>query len=131
MRSPGTRRWAVSPSGEHAYPGSAGEGTLPGAEPDGPPAGIKIAAVEAQSGPGVEDLLGTLEELDRQARGAEQRRSHRRRRVVGEIKRYATLQYQRALERGLAAPGATALVAELERGEVSLDVVASKLTTGS
>jgi putative protein kinase ArgK-like GTPase of G3E family len=104
---------------------------LPGAEPDGPPVGIKIAAVEAQSGRGVEDLLAILEELDRQVRGADQRRSYRHRRVVGEIKRYATLQYQRALERGLAAPDATALVAKLERGEVSLDVVASKLTTGS
>ena len=129
VRSPGTRRWAVSPSEEHAYPGSAREGVLPGAEPDGPPVGIKIAAIEAQSGPGVEDLLGTLEELDLQARGAKQRRSHRHRRVVGEIKRYATLQYQRALERGLAAPGATELIASLERGDLSLDLVIAELTS--
>ena len=75
----------------------------------------------------MEDLLATLEELDGQARGTEQRRSHRHRRLIGEIKRWATLQHQRALERGLAAPDAIALVAKLERGEVTIDSVIARL----
>ena len=100
----------------------------PSADEDEPPAGIKIAAIEAKSGAGVEDLLATLEELDGQARGTEQRQRHRHRRLIGEIKRWATLWHQRALERGLAAPDAIALVAKLERGEVSMDSVIGELT---
>lgn len=105
---------------KHAYSGWAGEGLPP-----------QIIGVEAKSSQGVEQLLDKVLELDRAARGPEQRQRHRHRRVLGEIKRSATLRCQQAVERELAIPGAEELVAGLERGELSLHTVAGRLSAAA
>ena len=90
-------------------------------------AGLEIVGIEAKSGKGLDELLEKLLALDRAARGAAQRQSHRHRRVLGEIRRSAMLTYEQALERGLASPVAKELVAKLERGELSMDAVIERL----
>ena len=86
---------------------------------------IKAVGIEARSGKGVDQLLEKLLEMDRAARGAEHRQRQRHRRLLGEIKRSATLMYEQALQRRLAAPAMKELVAKLERGELSLEEVVS------
>jgi LAO/AO transport system kinase len=89
--------------------------------------GVQIISVEAKSGKGVDQLLQKLLELDHVARGKEQRQRHKRRRIVGEIKRSAMVMYERALESELAGPEAGALIARLERGELTLDSVVAQV----
>ena len=86
---------------------------------------IRAVGIEARSGKGVDQLLEKLLEMDRAARGAEHRQRQRHRRLLGEIKRSATLMYEQALQRRLAAPAMKELVAKLERGELSLEEVVS------
>ncbi|MCK4343137.1 MAG: methylmalonyl Co-A mutase-associated GTPase MeaB [Phycisphaerae bacterium] len=93
------------------------------------PAGVEIVGLEAKSGRGVEQLLEKLLALDAAARGAEQRESHRRRQLLGEIERSALLVCAQALERQLTSPVAAELVAQLERGERSMDEVVNTLLT--
>jgi LAO/AO transport system kinase len=91
--------------------------------------GVEIIALEAKSGRGVDRLLEKLLALDNTARGAEQRRRHRHRQLLAEIKRSALLTYEQALNRQLASPTAAELIVRLERGEVSLEeVVSSQLS---
>jgi LAO/AO transport system kinase len=91
-----------------------------------PPApDVEILGIEAKSGRGVDELLEKLLEVDRAARDPQQRQHYRHQRVLGEIKRSATLLYEQALERALATPTAKDLVARLEQGELSLNEVVS------
>ena len=95
-----------------------------GQGPSAPP--VEIVGIEAKSGSGVDQLLDKLLELDGAARDAGQRRHHRHRRLLAEIKRGVMLACQQALERGLAAPEARELVDRFERGELSLDEAVSR-----
>ncbi len=92
---------------------------------------VEIMSVEAKTGKGVDRLLDKLLELDNVARRKEQRQQHRHRRVLGEIKRSAMLMYERALEDELAGDEAEELVAELERGELTLDSVIARLESAA
>jgi LAO/AO transport system kinase len=96
---------------EHARPGSAPE----------------ILGVEAKSGKGMDELLAKLFELDAAARRPEQRERHRRRRILGEIRRQAMRRYEKVLAGELAGAEANELVARLEKGEATLDAVVDKL----
>ena len=92
---------------------------------------VEIMGLEAKSGKGVDQLLETLLDLDGLARDATQRRGHRHKRVLGEIKRSAMLRYEQNLEGALAAPAGKGLVAKLERGELSLEAVVARLGAAS
>ena len=92
---------------------------------------VAIVGVEAKSGKGVDLLLDKLLELDGTARGTEQRERHKRRQMLGEIRRSALLMYEQALERRLTAPDMIELIAQLERGELSLADVVKQLSAGS
>ncbi|HUU84038.1 MAG TPA: methylmalonyl Co-A mutase-associated GTPase MeaB [Phycisphaerae bacterium] len=87
-----------------------------------------IVGIEAKSGIGVDDLLDRLLECDAAARTPEQRECHRRRRVLGEIRRSAMHRYELALDRALSAPDAADLVNRLETGAVSLESVIAALS---
>ena len=87
----------------------------------------EIIGIEAKSGQGLDELLDRLLDLDTVARGAQQRQAHRHRRLVGEIRRRAMLQYEQALERALTAPAGKELLGQLERGELPLESVVRKL----
>jgi LAO/AO transport system kinase len=89
---------------------------------------VEIIALEAKSGKGVDQLLEKLLALDNTARGAEQRRRHRHRQLLAEIKRSALLTYEQALNRQLASPAGEKLITRLERGEVSLEEVIGDLS---
>ena len=91
----------------------------------------EIIGLEAKSGKGVEQLLEKLLALDHIARGTEQRQRHRHRQLLGEIKRSALLNYEQALNRQLAAPDKIELIAQLERGELSLAEIVKQLSASS
>lgn len=105
-----------TPDRKQASPGCTPEGMAP-----------EVVGIEAKSGKDVDRLLEKLLELDRAARQPQQRQYHKQRRVLGEIRRSATLVCQQALEDRLAAPATKKLIARLERGELSLDQVAREL----
>jgi LAO/AO transport system ATPase len=86
---------------------------------------IDVVGIEARSGKGVDQLLEKLLALDRAARSAECRQGHSHRRALDEIRRGTLLLCEEALERGLATARAKELVAQLERGELSLEQVVS------
>jgi LAO/AO transport system kinase len=92
---------------------------------------VEVVAVEAKSGRGVEQLLETLLELDRTRRTPEAQALRGERRVLGEIRRRAKSECERALERVLTGPGAEQWIARLNRGEVSLDTVISQLAASA
>ncbi len=96
-----------------------------------PRADTKILAVEAKSGKGVDELVACLQALDGEARTEENRRSHRRQVSAGEIRRAAMLRWTALLERGLAQPGTAELMAELDRGDLSMDEVVDRISGGS
>jgi len=96
-------------------------------EKHGTAASISIFGVEAKSGAGMDEVLEKLLDLDRTARIPEQREHHRYRRVLGEIRRSATLMYEQALERALAASTAKELLVKLEGGELSLETIVTRI----
>jgi len=117
-----------TPSGHHRGRAVAlGRNQLP----DTPTPATELFGIEAKSGKGVDRLLNKLLEIDHAARGPEQRQGRRHRRILGEIRRSARLRCEQALERELAAPSAQELVAELERGDVSLEAVVARLGAGA
>ncbi|MBN2559822.1 MAG: methylmalonyl Co-A mutase-associated GTPase MeaB [Phycisphaerae bacterium] len=114
-----------------------GESSVGSAARTSSPSRIEIVGIEAKSGKGVDQLLEKLIELDRAARGADRRAEEdrttqrRHRRVLGEIQRSAMLTCEQALRRGLAAPAARDLIARLERGELTLNAVISRLAAAA
>lgn len=93
-----------------------------------PPAkSIEMVGIEAKSGKGVDLLLDKLLELDRVARGKQQRQVLRHRRILGEVERIAMLTYERALRRELAGADAQELIVRLNRGELTIDSVIARL----
>ncbi len=104
---------------------SIARGGSHGLASEAPP--TEIIGIEAKSGKGVDALLDKLLELDRTARGTEQRQRYRHRRILGEIKRGVMLACEQNLDRALTAPAAKELLAKLERGELSLDAIVAQL----
>ena len=102
-----------------------------GAEAAASSAGVEVFAIEAKSGQGVNQLLERLLEIDSSVRDGQERARRRARRTLGEVKRGAMLMYEQALDRGLAASAAQALVARLQRGELSLSSVIAQLGAGA
>ena len=105
--------------------------SMGGAEAAASSAGVEIFAIEAKSGQGVNQLLERLLEIDSSVRDGQERERRRARRTLGEVKRGAMLMYEQALDRGLAASAAQALVAKLQRGELSLISVIAQLGAGA
>lgn len=93
------------------------------------PAGedVEVIGVEAKSGKGVDGLLEKLLELDHIGRGEEERYRRQCRRVLGEIRRSATLACRRVLERELSGPEADELADKLVRGDLSFGAVLAQL----
>ncbi|MBU0719504.1 MAG: methylmalonyl Co-A mutase-associated GTPase MeaB [Planctomycetes bacterium] len=88
---------------------------------------VRIVAVEAKSGKDVDQLLSELIEADRASCGESQRLHRQQRRLLGEIRRTATLRFEKTLEKRLAAPEGQELLAGLARGELTLDSVLTRL----
>jgi len=79
----------------------------------------------------VEELLEQLLELDRARRTPEARACRSERIVVDEIRRSAVAACVGALDRVLADPAAKQWIAQLNRGESSLDTVVSQLAAST
>ena len=90
---------------------------------------IEIIDIEAKNGRGVDRLLDKLLELDQAARGAEQRKRLKHRRLLGEIRRSALLSYEQALDNAIKSAGTKRLIDKLERGELALEDVVTRLRT--
>ena len=90
---------------------------------------IEIIDIEAKNGRGVDRLLDKLFELDHVARGAEQRKRLKHRRLLGEIRRSALLSYEQALDNALNSASTKGLIDKLERSELALEEVITQLRT--
>ena len=93
--------------------------------------GVEVVGIEAKSGRGVDELLQQLLELDRTRRTPEAQAHRGQRRVLGEIRRGAMSASGRALECVLNGPAAKQWIAQLNRGESSLDTVISQLAASA
>ena len=92
---------------------------------------VEILGVEAKSGRGVDELLQRLIELDRPHRTAAAQASRGERRVLGEIRRRAMFACTGAMQRVLNDTAAKQWIAQLSRGESSLDAVLSRLAAAA
>jgi len=89
---------------------------------------VETVGVEAKSGKGVDELLTKLLELDCAARDPARRTILRRRRTLGEIRRFALQAYGQALHARLQDGTTQTLIDELETGKLTLDEVVTLLS---
>jgi LAO/AO transport system kinase len=102
---------------------------MPEGRPDGHPVSIDVLGVEAKSGVGVDSLIARILELDAASRSEENRTRQRHKRLLGELRHGALVLYEQALDRALHASAAEELLAQFDRGDVSLDDVALRIAT--